>query len=701
MTSSVDPGIRTDTDPEEEGAGQGVEDSGEQRPRLLGRERAVLSTGAGHVKAEFGRWWKAEDLTDTHIAHRLLNTQHRLWRAERTRRIGEAKNHIKRLEDQQKRAMQLQLQGRGYGPSPAVSSAVMRWSTHMAKIESNDFTHVEITPQQIAAGYGQARSRRHRVAAAVATVLAATEGAGLWWLTGPAFIATTGAAALGLLTVWAQGRRPYRREVAIPNLTFTPPALPKFAQDPTAEVEEEPFPVSEAGEDPRRAQAALRLALAKEKAPVREVTVPTRTAWGWQTKVILGSGTAGDIIKVLKPLATTLRVGEGRVLAAGSNPNDAAEVTLRVLMKDPFANPPALPYRPPLSCSILDEFSIGISLDGEPTDVILAGQNVIAVANTGGGKSAMVRAIAEYVTACYDAVAIDIDPTGRGLGPLRDCAARRAMTPDAAEAELERLLRLAEQRIADLPATTDNWKPTREAPAVIGFLDEYPRLTKKGKAYALDLLRIGRKARVTLVICSQDATADIMGDAVADAFGIRIMLPCRQADVPIVVGQSDAISKGWLPHVLRASPGEHDPADAGRFYCITPRHAVPIMRYVSHIDPHTALRLAQERVAAGLPSLGTAAAAAQLAEIAALLLAAFAAEGDPEQLPVARIVHHLRAADPDGWPWDEETERRREGGKKIARELKKAGLAVSSKRLDGEPGKPSGYRLADLHQALE
>jgi hypothetical protein len=80
-------------------------------------------------------------------------------------------------------------------------------------------------------------------------------------------------------------------------------------------------------------------------------------------------------------------------------------------------------------------------------------------------------------------------------------------------------------------------------------------------------------------------------------------MACRGADVPLVVGRPDAVSRGWLPHLLIPSPDPDAPADAGKFHCVTPRHRDPVLRYVSPLPAEQAARLAKERLAAELPQL--------------------------------------------------------------------------------------------------
>lgn len=679
----------------------------------------TLGAGTRHLRAEWGRWWRAEDLTDTHIAHRILNDQYRMWRQQKQRGTAEVQQNISLLRQQQKAATYMQMQrmaqqkrGGGYGggysggmgASPMISYRMMQWAQLQMRMGQEEFRHVEVTSSMLAVGRGQISAQRHRTAWIVVPLLVLA-WVGLWWLSALAGLVVTLAAAFAVCAAaWVKGRTPTWRRPPVPKLLFVPPSVPAHTEL-AAEDAPEPFAIREAGRDPRRAREAVELALRKEAAQVAEVGVPTETDWGWSVPIVLSSGTLGTLITKLKPMATTLRVGENRIMAQRANSEDSAAVNLRVLTSNPFANPLPLPQRSPLSCSISNPFSIGVSIDGETTPIVLAGQHVLIVANSGGGKSSMVRTMAEYVTACWDAVAIDIDPTGRGLGPLRNCAAYGAYNPEDAETRLEWLLDKAKRRIASMSPTEDNFATSEKDPAIIAFVDEWPRLTKRGKEAGIALTDIGRKARVTLVMCTTDATSDKVGDAVADSFGVRILMPCRKADVPLVVGSDDAISQGWLPHKLVPSPGEWEIADAGQFYCITPRHRDPILRYVSPLGADAAAALAKERAYAGIPTLNAVpqslAVPDSAPEVVKLLLAIFAAEGDPDTLTVALIADRLVQEDPATWGrWEDRKDRLAMFGRALKSQFRKAGVDVSTVRLDAEPGRPMAYRLTDLKDAL-
>lgn len=685
----------------------------------------TLRTGMRHLRAEYGRWWRTEDLSDTHIAHRVLNDQYRLWRRLHQRTKAEVNASIGLLKKQQKMTQAMQMQrmaamkhaartggGRGRygggmgmgmglmmgGSSPMVTYRMMQWSELGIKINQQEFEPSEVTPAMLAVGRGQVRARRHLSALLWLLTLAAGTIV-LWWAAPVAGLTVTAvAAAVAALVAWTTGRNPARRRPPVPKLLFVPG---KKSPELTVEPEPEPFALREAGRTPRVAREAVRLALLHHGAAA-EVELPAETSYGWRVPLVLSDGTIADVVRRLPKVATTLRVGEGRVLARPADPDDAARIELLLLTSDPFADPLPYPQRAPGSCSITAPVSLGLSIDGETTPVVLAGQHVIVVGDTGSGKTAMVQAIAEYATACRDAVVVDIDPVKRGLRSLGTLAARTARTPAEAETLLEELLELASARTASMPPTQDVWEPTPDGPAVLAVLDEFPKLSPRGKQLAIELLRVGREARVTIVLLSQDATEDVLGDAIADAFGVRVLMACRAADVPLVVGRADAVSRGWLPHLLVPSPDPQDPADAGKFYAITPRHREPVLRYVSRLPSEAAARLAKERLAAGLPQLTPGGAPTHEAqEVARLLLDAFAAARDPEALTVAELADHLVSVDPDTWGrWDGRRDRVVMVGRTLRARLKDAGLEIPTARLADRPGRPTAYRLTDVRDAV-
>ncbi|ORT53321.1 hypothetical protein [Streptomyces sp. CB03238] len=691
QTPDTEPAAIPDAD------GETSENSETTRPAAGAR----LVAGARHMAAKLRHTLATGHQADDEIRRILVQRQLVAYEAVRETAREE-------LEELRRQIIKLEMRGAEDGYTAEQKAEVKalrdertRRERALRDLVKQPFEPVQPTPDQIQ------RARRVGSTKLVVGLLVALGALGALLVRAPALLLLVVPGVL--VALWrAGGQPPVLTTRPVPERLLARPELaPRAFTDAVvlgADLDGVPIDTDIRGvESPDRATECIHGALVKEGVDVREVHSATRTPWGWQTTAVLSAGTAADVVKAIPRLVTDLRVGEGRVMAAGST-EDGAVVTMRILTKDPFAAPPAYPLRTPKSCSILDSFSPCISLDGEPTPLTLAGKHVLIVADTGGGKSTMTRALAEYVTACKDAVAVDIDPSGRGLGPLRRAAVRIALTPEQAEKELERLLSEAKRRIASLDETQDNWEVTPEAPAILAFLDEYPQLTKKGKKHALDLLRIGRKARITLVICTQDATADIMGDAVADAFQIRILMPCRAADVPVVVGRSTAASEGWLPHLLVAGDDD-DPADSGRCYIVAARLREPILRYVIPLDAPTALERAKERVAAGLPAIDAVtlgeAAREPVAPFAGRLLRAFD-DAEKDVLTVAQVVEALAADEPERWrQWDARKDRLAMAGREIQKELKAAGVDVATVRLTDVKGRPSAYRLEDLKAALD
>ncbi|MBD0675453.1 hypothetical protein, partial [Streptomyces sp. CBMA156] len=477
---------------------------------------------------------------------------------------------------------------------------------------------------------------------------------------------------------------------------------------PPAPPSGDPYPIRQA-QSVQQAGECIHLALLAEGLAIGQVTDVTQERWGWKATAHLTKGKPADLVARRDNLDVLLGVRQGGVMP---QPQKAAagSVVLRIITGDPFDPMPPHPIHAPRSNSILKPMTLGPSMDGEATRITLAGQNVLVIADSGGGKSAIVRNLVDYITSCTDAVAWDIDPTGRGFGPLRRLADRRAYTPEEIDAALDAAIAMARHRAREMGDDVDNWQVTDDAPAGFVIIDEHPQLTKTQKAKVIRLVRIGRKARWTVVLISQDATSEVLGDAIADAFGIRIMLPCRKADVPLVVGSDTAISEGWMPHLLTPSPGDWDPADAGTFYAIAPGLRDPVLRHATHMDAATATLRTQERLAAGVTTAPAAPADDEededLPQILAAFREAFEIAGDPDWLPTDQVLDHLATTGPQWHQWDgqEPGDRRREAAKKITQEFKKAGIAglKSVRRADlDKKNPPSGYRLADIEAACD
>jgi hypothetical protein len=150
---------------------------------------------------------------------------------------------------------------------------------------------------------------------------------------------------------------------------------------------------------------------------------------------------------------------------------------------------------------------------------------------TGSGKTNLLDAIRERVTAMDDAILIDLNGAGSGdelaWAPLAACTAAglQADNPELQEkitAALQWARNLIGQRSGTAVHTGDSvFQPTRDDPAVVILADEIDELGKiEGVSKLLEFLASKqRKAAVSLILAGQRATAVWTGGA-----GVRINL---------------------------------------------------------------------------------------------------------------------------------------------------------------------------------
>lgn len=361
-----------------------------------------------------------------------------------------------------------------------------------------------------------------------------------------------------------------------------------------------PFPIAQATTAHQLATCVL-AALRKEGVPVAEVFDISRQAWGWQCMVRVSEGTPEAILKVAGNLETSFDLADGGVRPQTVKARRSCAI-LRLVQTDPFASAPGMPYRAPKSISITDKSRIGTSVGGEGLEAALSGVMGLVVASSGGGKTGLLQALAEVTTACHDNITIDLDPHGDGLEDLGDAVRLTGRTHEQIEAALFFFLMLSKAR-ARLRAKLGmgkKWKVSREHPHFTIFFDEFPKGSELAKLLAVQLLLVGRKEAVTLLIASQGATKFYLGESFAQMVALKIVGPCKVGDTRGVFGDG-AVAEGWQPHRL-APATDTDPKDAGHIYAqgVPGRPDEPI-EYAIHEAPSATLRkLAAERLDAGL-----------------------------------------------------------------------------------------------------
>jgi S-DNA-T family DNA segregation ATPase FtsK/SpoIIIE len=374
-------------------------------------------------------------------------------------------------------------------------------------------------------------------------------------------------------------------------------------QTPDQPGPNDPYPIADAHTRAEAADCVARAARA-EGIDLRGTEDATRTPWGWQVPVILRRGTPAGLIAKLGELETTLDLPAGALLAAPDRTR-RARVVLRLAQRDPFTGLPPAINRPPASASIRDPHVVAARMDGTDLGLCLLGVHAVVIGVSGAGKSQTLRTLADAVSACADALVWDLDPAGNGLDALGGGIARRERDPAGITDALTDALALAEVRprmLADLDMG-DAWAPSPTCPALVVVIDEYPRLNDRAKALAVDLLRVGRKARVTVILAASEATSDTLGAAIADTTACKILLPCRHTDIRLVLGPN-MIAEGWRPDRLHPATG-HSPEDAGKAYVWAAGSREPLISQFRVLDPDRARDNGTHRTAVGLPRIDT------------------------------------------------------------------------------------------------
>jgi S-DNA-T family DNA segregation ATPase FtsK/SpoIIIE len=393
---------------------------------------------------------------------------------------------------------------------------------------------------------------------------------------------------------------------------------PEPGQQPPREPgPDDPYPIADAHTRTDAADCVHR-ALAAETITLRLPAEARRTPWGWEVAVVLRSGTPAAIVTKTGDLETHLDLPAGGLLITPDRTR-RARVVLRLAERDPFAGLAPPPLRGPVS--ITQRAVIGARIDGTPLTVPLLGVHGVVIGSSGAGKSTTLLTLADAVTACTDALVWDLDPAGCGLDALSPGVGRRERDSAGITDALADALALAQARPRMLAELTMGaaWIPTAQRPALVVVIDEYPRLPTQAKELAVALLRVGRKARVTLLLAATEATADALGAAIADTTALRILHACRHTDVRLVLGPQ-MLADGWRPDRLHPATAD-DPGDAGRCYVATAGNREPLISAIHPLHETDAHERGTHRAAAGLPRI------------------------DPQSWAAAHVIHRTSTGD--------------------------------------------------------
>lgn len=471
-------------------------------------------------------------------------------------------------------------------------------------VRSHDFQEV-IGGMQKRADWGmnqQVRRSRWRVLGWGAGVTAGLNVTGWWalvkyagmtaldwsWMIPPSLTAAIAATAVTLY-----GRYRINRPELAPQ---------QMIADQDNPESDEPFPLALAT-SPGMVEDCVSRALAWEGIGTRQVRALGFRGKFWEIDVILKGSTPGKVNAVCDQLDTHFNIKQGGTLI-DPDPQQSAHLVLRLVTGNPFDDMPKPVVHAPNSLDIADSHNFGRCMDGSPLDIVLEGQRVLVIGVSGSAKSTgVLRDLAEVITACHNAIALDMDPVKDGL---REFEGAMAVPPirgtKACEQWLEHLVKMAGGRnlVRNRLGMGDTWVATKKHPAIFALVDEFIFLSPRGKELFIELLRIGKQSGIYVVAAGQDATSDAMGDAIADTFTLRVMLAARWDDIRLVLGQG-AAAKGYRPDRLVPAQNRQIKNDAGQSYIKGPSLDRPLLYGWNEHSNDAIKRAVADRIAAGRP----------------------------------------------------------------------------------------------------
>ncbi|MFJ8923883.1 hypothetical protein ACIREK_30950 [Streptomyces sp. NPDC102415] len=341
---------------------------------------------------------------------------------------------------------------------------------------------------------------------------------------------------------------------------------------------DEPFPLGHCTSGEQVAECVSR-ALAAEGIGTRAVRAIGHQAWGWEVDVVLKGSTVGKVNAAADQLDSHFNVKRGGTLI-DPDPQESAHLTLRLVQANPFENMAKPTPHAPNSLDISAPHNFGRCMDGSDLNLILEGLRILAIGVSGAAKTTgVLRDLAEVITACHNAIALDLDPVKDGLREFEGVMAAPPIRGNKdCEKWLAHLVKMARGRqvVRNRLNMGDTWIATRQHPAIFPFVDEFIYLSKPAKESFIELLRLGKQSGIYPIAAGQDATSDAMGDAIADTFTLSIMLASRWDDIPLVLGRG-AISEGYRPDRLVPAQNKDLKNDAGQSYIKGPGLNRPLL----------------------------------------------------------------------------------------------------------------------------
>jgi hypothetical protein len=383
------------------------------------------------------------------------------------------------------------------------------------------------------------------------------------------------------------------------NPGIAPEQIVAEQDDPNSD---EPFPLAVCTSHGQVEECVSR-ALAWEGIATRSVRVLGFHGKFWEVDVVLKGSTPGKVNAAADQLDAHFNIKAGGTLI-DPDPQQSAHLVLRLVTGNPFDDMPKPTVHAPNSLDITQPHNFGRCMDGSPLDLVLEGLRILVIGVSGAAKSTgVLRDLAEVITACHNAIALDLDPVKDGL---REFDGAMAVPPirgtKACEEWLEHLVKMAKGRqiVRNRLNMGDTWIATKERPAIFPLVDEFIYLSPRGKELFIELLRLGKQSGIYPIAAGQDATSDAMGDAIADSFTLQIMLASRWDDIRIVFGQG-AAAKGYRPDRLVPAQNRQIKNDAGQSYIKGPGLDRPLLYGWNEHSSESIKQAVADRAEAGRP----------------------------------------------------------------------------------------------------
>jgi len=538
---------------------------------------------------------------------------------------------------------------------------------------------------------------------------------------------------------------------------------PNLDAEALAQLEREEIGLAdrfELGMTPRHFEAMLHQALTEDLGIAIQSLRVKPQAWGFEIDVTFHRQTPAKLSEGLDKLEACLPGVRTNSILLQQSARARNEAVLRIPGENPWQAVPALPYRAPgsVTTATLHAAQIGADMSGRPLALPGKRTSVGLVGKPRSGKSTLIRASVDALTACEDriVVGIDLGSYGAGFGPYTKNLHALGRTTAEARRILEWALEIGQNRpkLFNRLGMGLNWESSKKRPGITVIIDEFPALVTAAKLEAqavqaarqaarkdseaeapepflrLDELAqqihlTSAKSDVVLVVGSQGYTKDRIGaNTWLSELPAQLMCACDRDDILLIAG-GGAMAQGWRPDRLLPAMGDQV-NDAGVAYVMAGgAYTEPIPYRACILSDEESARRADERLKAGLPQLDAESQAFvtdllsdlagyladeydqdedELPALVTLIREAFEAVGDPNGMSAEDLAELLGKLD-GTWElenfeaYDKPADARVDALRAAIKAVldPRGEVFVTDKfRLKGEAKTHRGYRLSDL-----